>query len=799
MSYASWNNFTTYVVSDTVEYAGLAYSAIISNTNVVPPNASAVWSLIASGSGATGPAGPAGATGSNGQSANGSFTYSASAPHGVDSWYYNTPTNIAFSNNGIVGNQNWLLALENSLTGTNDVLLQIIQNGLNQLVKVVSIVVDGVFTYVEFQTLTILPPPSWAETETAFYYVLAGANGASGPTGEAGPVGATGPIGASFNYLTTSSGTTIVQPTQFTFVSTNQECNFAVPVSLGNGAAVSFVPPVVSGSDLLNYSTFIPTQYGFLLVAGSGPTTGTAAPVYNGAPAFYDAFSYNEGDTLSLQVLPTIINYLLNGVVVRTSLIAVPLPDSMNFTFYASSISAGPYTTRNAIINSYGSGPTGPVGPIGPTGAGGTVAYFGNFYSVSDQLLSTTGTPCTYTNTADNFGITFSGSQISIPVAGTYSYTFSAQIVGGANETATLYIVKNGSVVGDSASIVEVKNNEAQLMTVNFINNFNAGDIIEVYGSSPSGLTKIDYIVASGSNPASPSIIFTINQITYAGETGATGPAGGLVIDAGLQNKLGIVPTSSALVSSTVNYTGSGGVGTPSSWVPDQSPPIAGGVNNGWRFVKAAGAGGGTAKINWNPYNPYYGQALPLSPASPAFTKKQLNCVWAVITPTVSINVQGVVFFNLYTYDTTNPPSGAFTSRWDYSANNLALPLTTGGLTLQANFRYLIYCYDAPKIVATPATLTTITNCNGQYPSQSSSELMKDPYDIHTDIPHIGFSAVALTNSSSAPSDPTTVQISQIAFSSTSSAVAAGLDFTVHSIGYRANNGAQTFEYDLVY
>lgn len=617
MSFASWNNFTTYVVGDTVEYSGLIYSAILSNTNIIPPNASSIWALVSSGgtTGPTGPIGPIGPAGASGANAYGVFTYSSSPPHGVDSWYNNTATNFAFSNTGASGNVDWLLSLQTALLGLNEVWIQLTQpSGASQSVKVVSVSPDTNFTYVEYLSPTI--PPMWVDGEiTNVYYTLAGLNGAEGPTG-----------------------------------------------------------------------------------------------------------------------------------------------------------------------------------------AGGTVAYFGNFYSTSDQLLSNIGTPLTYTTTADNFGITFSGSQISIPVAGTYSYTFSAQIVGGANETATLYIAKNGSVVSDSASVVEVKNNEAQIMTVNFINNFNAGDFIEVYGSSPSGLTKIDYIPASGSNPASPSIIFTINMVPYAGEAGPTGPTGGLVIDAGLQNKLGIVPTSSALVPSTVNYTGSGGVGTPSSWVPDQSPPIAGGVSGGWRFVKAAGAGGGTAKINWNCYNPYYGLSPPLSPAVPAITKKNLNCVWAVITPQININVQGVVFFNLYTLNTSvSPTSFAFTSRWDYSANNLALPLTTGGLTLQANFKYLIYCYDAPKIVATPSLTTTIANCNGQYPSQVSTELMKDPYDIHTDIPHIGFSAVALTNDPTAPSDPTTVQISAIAFSSTSSAVTAGLDFTVHSIGYRANGGAQTYEYNLLY
>jgi hypothetical protein len=263
-----------------------------------------------------------------------------------------------------------------------------------------------------------------------------------------------------------------------------------------------------------------------------------------------------------------------------------------------------------------------------------------------------------------------------------------------------------------------------------------------------------------------------------------------------LYNKLQIIPCALGQQSSILVYTT---VGTPSEWVPDNQPPTAG-TDNSWRHIKPAGAPGVGIKINWAMYNPYYGQSLPyISPPLPTILKKDLNAVWAVIRPNANIATQGAIFFNIFTYDTTNPPVGAFTSRWDYNANNLALPLTTGALTLCAGFTYLIYCWDQDKIVATPANLTTITQANGQYPGQTRPYQLHDPYDIYTDIPHVGFSAVSLhPNPQTAPA-PLDVPVSGIALNTTSSSLTAGLDFDVIAFGYRANNGAQNYEYVLNY
>lgn len=52
--YAQWNQYTTYIVNDVVEYAGFIYAATATNVNVVPFPITATWTLIGSGGGGGG-------------------------------------------------------------------------------------------------------------------------------------------------------------------------------------------------------------------------------------------------------------------------------------------------------------------------------------------------------------------------------------------------------------------------------------------------------------------------------------------------------------------------------------------------------------------------------------------------------------------------------------------------------------------------------------------------------------------------------------------------------------------------
>lgn len=56
--YAQWNQYTTYIVNDVVEYAGFIYAATATNRNVVPFPTNPTWTLIGGGGGGGGSGGP---------------------------------------------------------------------------------------------------------------------------------------------------------------------------------------------------------------------------------------------------------------------------------------------------------------------------------------------------------------------------------------------------------------------------------------------------------------------------------------------------------------------------------------------------------------------------------------------------------------------------------------------------------------------------------------------------------------------------------------------------------------------
>lgn len=326
------------------------------------------------------------------------------------------------------------------------------------------------------------------------------------------------------------------------------------------------------------------------------------------------------------------------------------------------------------------------------------------------------------------------------------------------------------------------------------------------------------------------------------------------VPDAGLQNALKIVPTATGQVSLPVSWTGI--QPSPNTWVPDltTASPIAGGYNNGWRNFKQVGTSGFPTKVAWYPYNPKYLASLPYtSNPSPTFRKCDLKSVWAVIYTKNRINIQGNIFFNIYTYDITNPPTppATFTNRFDYNipqyvTNQGGASIATGIQTLAAGYRYLIYCVDddklAPQTTATVAatllvsgttytilTLGTsnftlagaavnavgcvfvatgptigsgsvtqdiITTVAGANLLISGSQVanqtgfLRDPYDIETGIHHISFNTGQIvTGGAPQPADVSLLPVTAIAISTNSGTVTPTLDFTVERIGFSAANG----------
>jgi hypothetical protein len=333
------------------------------------------------------------------------------------------------------------------------------------------------------------------------------------------------------------------------------------------------------------------------------------------------------------------------------------------------------------------------------------------------------------------------------------------------------------------------------------------------------------------------------------GPTGATGVTGPM--DAGLQNRLQIVPTLSGQDSNSVIYGDfPGGVYPPSSWIEgttgSSAQPLVGGTNFGWRNFKQVGVTGPATQVQWSPYNPYFGQSLPYTTNPlPTILKKDLSSLWAVITTQNRINVQGTIFFNIYTYDITAPPgANTYTNRFDYS---IAIYPTMygGGATTQQSlaggFRYLICAVDSPKttqqtlatlnaftpgvlVIGRKYTILTVGTVNwlligaavavigcvfiyngvpvtgttgtvteevttsiliGNLQTPQQITFWRDPYDIYTDIPHVPFNSVTGAQNAPQPADISNIAISKIVIGTTSGALGCPtLDWTVEACGY---------------
>jgi len=140
----------------------------------------------------------------------------------------------------------------------------------------------------------------------------------------------------------------------------------------------------------------------------------------------------------------------------------------------------------------------------------------GDFYSTQTQTLAAgVSGSVTYNNTGTSFGVTLvSSSQLTIANAGVYSITFSAQIKGdGGQDTVYMWLKKNGTNVADTATKIIAKNNEEDVMTVEYIVQAAASDYYEIAWQNLNGDGDLLYEAASGNIPAIPSIITSVKQV----------------------------------------------------------------------------------------------------------------------------------------------------------------------------------------------------------------------------------------------------------------------------------------------
>jgi hypothetical protein len=160
---------------------------------------------------------------------------------------------------------------------------------------------------------------------------------------------------------------------------------------------------------------------------------------------------------------------------------------------------------------------TGSLTVTGSLRVGGNLQFnVGDFYSTQTQSGSANVSgSVTYNNTGISNGVTLaSNSRLTIANSGVYSITFSAQLkeIGGT-DTIYLWLKKNGTNVADTGTKTIVRNNDENIMTVEYIVQAAANDYYEIVFQNVNGHAQLYYEAASGNIPATPSIITTVKQV----------------------------------------------------------------------------------------------------------------------------------------------------------------------------------------------------------------------------------------------------------------------------------------------
>ena len=212
----------------------------------------------------------------------------------------------------------------------------------------------------------------------------------------------------------------------------------------------------------------------------------------------------------------------------------------------------GSVGTQGSTGTSGVQGTQGIQGIQGLTGAGGTVAYYGSWYSNVDQTAALTGTAYAVTanNTVYSNGVSLvSGSQVTYSTTGTYAFNFSIQFYnsggGGSGNEANVWIRKNGANLPDSDTKYIVPSNAPYVVaSIDFLFDVTAGDYFEIFWKTNNTSIFLQAEAAVAPAPAVPSVIINTFQVTYTqlGPQGTTGSQGvqGIQGLTGIQGNVGL-------------------------------------------------------------------------------------------------------------------------------------------------------------------------------------------------------------------------------------------------------------------
>ena len=146
---------------------------------------------------------------------------------------------------------------------------------------------------------------------------------------------------------------------------------------------------------------------------------------------------------------------------------------------------------------------------------------YGSFSSTETQSIPNAGNGTTLTfdttDIANECSLVNppSSALLTVNHTGVYRVLFSIQLnrTGGGNGSVYAYPVVNGDPVPNSATKMNINNNQEDCLTVEFILTLTAEQYFGINCYSPTANQEALAIPAFSINPATPSVILTLNRI----------------------------------------------------------------------------------------------------------------------------------------------------------------------------------------------------------------------------------------------------------------------------------------------
>ena len=163
-----------------------------------------------------------------------------------------------------------------------------------------------------------------------------------------------------------------------------------------------------------------------------------------------------------------------------------------------------------------------------PSITGNATKYYGAFSDTTNQFqtLINNNLPITLNTTDLSNGLSLTNSnEVLFAFDGTYNMTFSIQLVNANNSIheINIFLKKNGTPIDNSNSVVSVPQRRMAsdghaIVCVNFMYEMLAGETLGLWWNVNSidvsiQTIPLDAIPPAGYTPASPSVIWTIQQI----------------------------------------------------------------------------------------------------------------------------------------------------------------------------------------------------------------------------------------------------------------------------------------------